>query len=188
MDGPAPFSFAYFEAASPTCFAPSSVSECLTATWPLSMCSSASTIASAPTVMRETSVSLVFMFLSLLVNGFGFERTPHPVPLPIERGKGGRRPGEGFALVNLRKVEHVSAEQRINRVFLARLRFDEMRPILVGLGLAARCVLVPKLRRGLGVLNDESAIHDGPRQRIGGPYLADARRVTAVAPIRRRIL
>src|SRR6266516_1149174 len=99
-------------------------------------------------------------------------------------GKGGRRPGEGFASVNPRQVEHRLAKQAVNLVFLSGLRLNEQRPILVRLGLAARYVFVPKLRRGLGVLNDELAIHDGPRQRIGGPYLADARRVTAVAPIR----
>src|SRR2546428_6510500 len=106
MDGPAPFSFAYFAAASPNCFAPSSVSEGCATTWLLSVCSSASAIAIAPTVMREKSVSLVFTFLPLLVNGFRFERAPHPVPLPVGWGKIGRRPGEGFVLLDPRQVEH----------------------------------------------------------------------------------
>src|SRR6266542_6001057 len=82
-------------------------------------------------------------------------------------------------LLDSRQIEHGSAEQAINRVFLPRLCLNEQRPILVRLHLVAGDILLPEFIRALGVLDNELAVHDGPDQRIGRAYFADACRVAA---------
>src|SRR5205809_7837585 len=100
MDGPAPLSFAYFAAASPTFFAPSSVSLCFVVTCPWSTCSSAS--AKVAAAKRARSVNDVFM---KLVCGFGWL-----VGLsPARRTASGR-------LFDGCQIDHGFAEQTINRV------------------------------------------------------------------------
>src|ERR1043166_4480412 len=84
--------------------------------------------------------------------------------------------------------EHRLAEQTVHGILLARFRFHEARPELIGLCLVAGHVPGPKLRRALGVLHDQLPVHERPKQRIGRAHLADARRITAVAAVSGRKL
>src|SRR5436309_9193454 len=75
MEGPTPFSFANFMAASPTCFAPSRVRACLAVTWPASLCSSAKTNEAAASNERSGGeiVLRAFVFgleLGIALRGF----------------------------------------------------------------------------------------------------------------------
>src|SRR6266581_6870341 len=106
MDGPAPLSFAYLAAASPTFFAPSSVSLCFVATCPWSTCSSAS--AKVAAAKRARSVNDVFMWVVLdFVWSGGLS--------PARRAISGR-------LFDGCQIDHGFTEQTINWVFLPSLR------------------------------------------------------------------
>src|SRR6266511_5168824 len=80
MEGPTPFPFATFVAASPTCFAPSRVRACLAVTWPASLCSSAKTNEAAAS--NERIVSFVFM-----VFGVGGRDSALRCPRRVQRRK-----------------------------------------------------------------------------------------------------